>query len=819
MADFKCKYCGNRLHPEEGQTLITCSRCDETTRIVLTNNVKKKRLLEEADELRFSCLFDRAMQRYETVIQEYPKDADAYWGYVLCIYGVEFQDDARSGKRLPTLHRISSRSILQDPYYQKAIEYANPIDANDYKRIAEELERIRNRFIELSQKEENVYDIFISFKQTDDRYHRETVDCSKAENLYHKLKDMGYRVFFSKVTLANRGGDDYEPIIYTALETSKVMVVIGSSRENLEAPWVRNEWNRFLDMMQTTSGKKLLPVLIEGMAPEMLPDALQSIQGYNIDTQIGMDRLLSRIIQLVPRKTEKAGEAAKGKEFTASEKSLLKRAKQEAGAGNWDKAKEYYNRILDANPECAEAWVGLMLSSDDVQMTELDQYKEHLMHKWQMVRVEEKTVSLSGTGDFINDSVVPNYFTEEDIMDILPDDLKYEAMDESLAENLAEAEEFFASNQYFAYAMKYANETYLKNLKQFQSDILNQIQANLEYAKADSAEKSEQLKREYADQLNEAKEKIEKMHQFALTDRETDYNSGMNVKSGKDVPLAIKKLTKVGNYLDAPQKLKLLTNLQTTNDNIGDGTAYLAQRMIAEKPQAVTNLQNALMHLNAEPDGVIDKIKKWIVLGLYGIIMLAFLFSGDIRTIGCMAIGIAVGVVLWKKKQPYAAYVVYAVMHTIAGTFCSSEWLVIMPVIYIVSFVRRKGYVKSLLARKTEMIVVDEAKDVIKDYEKNLRASIDTIWKNALGISYDGVKLKSILDTLESNNYSLQTGVQPMSANANYITSKVNKAMQKAKTSGLVNVKGQQQIASFDMDDFKEMFGKLWNAGRDDFDD
>ena len=97
MADFKCKYCGNRLHPEEGQTLITCSRCDETTRIVLTNNVKKKRLLEEADELRFSCLFDRAMQRYETVIQEYPKDADAYWGYVLCIYGVEFQDDARSG--------------------------------------------------------------------------------------------------------------------------------------------------------------------------------------------------------------------------------------------------------------------------------------------------------------------------------------------------------------------------------------------------------------------------------------------------------------------------------------------------------------------------------------------------------------------------------------------------------------------------------------------------------------------------------------------------------------------------------------------------
>lgn len=58
-----------------------------------------------------------------------------------------------------------------------------------------------------------------------------------------------------------------------------------------------------------------------------------------------------------------------------------------------------------------------------------------------------------------------------------------------------------------------------------------------------------------------------------------------------------------------------------------------------------------------------------------------------------------------------------------------------------------------------------------------------------------------------------------MSASANYITSKVNKAMKKAKTSGLVNLKGQQQIDSFDMDEFKEMFGKLWNAGDDDFDD
>ena len=303
MAKFKCKYCGNSLHPQEGQTMITCGRCDEVTRIFTVDEEKKQRLLEDAADLRIRCLFDRAKTKYENVIQEYPNEGEAYWGYVLCSYGVEFQLDSRTGKYLPTLHRISQRSVLQDPYYQKALEKANPLEAEDYKRIALELDRIRKRFLELSQKEENRYDIFISFKQTDDGTRRETVDCSKAENVYHKLKEMGYRVFFSKITLADRGGEDYEPIIYTALEASKVMLVIGSRKEYMEAPWVQNEWSRFLDMMQSNPNKKLLPVLIEELEPEELPDALQNIQGYNIDTAIGMDRLLSRVTQLIPKKT------------------------------------------------------------------------------------------------------------------------------------------------------------------------------------------------------------------------------------------------------------------------------------------------------------------------------------------------------------------------------------------------------------------------------------------------------------------------------------------------------------------------------------
>ena len=60
MSTFKCKYCGNSLHPEEGQTMVTCERCDEVTRIYTVDNEKKYRMMTEAAELRLHCLFDRA---------------------------------------------------------------------------------------------------------------------------------------------------------------------------------------------------------------------------------------------------------------------------------------------------------------------------------------------------------------------------------------------------------------------------------------------------------------------------------------------------------------------------------------------------------------------------------------------------------------------------------------------------------------------------------------------------------------------------------------------------------------------------------------
>lgn len=776
MTEFKCKYCGNHLHPKEGQTLITCSRCDEVTRIVSIDNAKRKRLLDEADDLRINCLFDRAMQKYESIIQEFPKDSDAYWGYVLCIYGVEFQEDPRSGKRLPTLHRISSRSIMQDPYYQKAINYANPMDAIEYKRIAAELDRIRIRFIELSQKEENKYDIFISFKQTDDRLRCETIDCSKAENLYYKLQEMGYRVFFSKVTLANRGGDDFEPIIYMALESSKLMIVLGSSRENLESPWVRNEWNRFMDMMRLNPTKKIIPALVQEMRPDLLPNILQGIQGYNVDTQVGMDRLLSRVVQLCP--IQKSAEAQKSEKFTASEKSLLKRAKMEAKARNWDKALEYYNRILDVNPECAEAWIGLMLSSADIPFTEVDEYKEYLLEKWLSVEKESKTVSFrEGDGDFMSSRIIPNYLSENEIKNILPSELLYVSTCKSLQKNLDEAKTFFATNQGFCYAIKYADDEQREKLKHLENDVLNKIEDTLETKKREEAETEEKLKKEYADKLTEAKRIVDAKYQAALTAREVDYNEGMGANTSNDVPAAITKLTRVGSYKDAPKKLQALMVLQKVIASIGDRKDYYVSLITAENPQAVIDLQNAVQQTSVQSRG----LGKWIELIIYILLMLELISSSNILSIGCIILGCILGRSLWKKNNPNMAYFAFSALHIMAGAFFDMQFCVVLLIIFVESMMRKNGYAKILMEKKLRKVAISSAEKVISNWEEEARASVDEVWKAAIGIPYDGIKQQSVLNFLKEHNYVIEMEDEhSFDSIENYVTSEVDKALQQA---------------------------------------
>ena len=68
-------------------------------------------------------------------------------------------------------------------------------------------------------------------------------------------------VFFSRITLEDKLGTAYEPYIFAALNSSKVMVVLGTKPEYFNAVWVKNEWSRYLSLIKNGEKKILIPAL------------------------------------------------------------------------------------------------------------------------------------------------------------------------------------------------------------------------------------------------------------------------------------------------------------------------------------------------------------------------------------------------------------------------------------------------------------------------------------------------------------------------------------------------------------------------------
>ena len=105
MAVFKCKMCGGNLNVEKGQTVCTCEYCGTKQTVPNIDDEKRVRLYDRANHFRRENEYDKAMGIYESILAEDEKDAEAYWGIVLCKYGIEYVEDPKTKKRVPTVNR------------------------------------------------------------------------------------------------------------------------------------------------------------------------------------------------------------------------------------------------------------------------------------------------------------------------------------------------------------------------------------------------------------------------------------------------------------------------------------------------------------------------------------------------------------------------------------------------------------------------------------------------------------------------------------------------------------------------------------------
>lgn len=359
MAILKCKMCGGDLNAPSGVSVFECEYCGTRQTVPDTDNEKKLNLFNRANRLRQNNEFDKASAIYESIIAEFPEEAEAYWGLLLCNFGIEYVDDPATGKKIPTLHRASFESMQKDENYNLALECADVLAQKVYRDEAREIDRIREELLSVS-KNEKPYDLFICYKETDDETGLRTVDSVMAQEVYDALTSKGYRVFFSRLSLEDKLGMQYEPYIFAALNSAKVMLAFGTKYEYFHAVWVKNEWSRFLKLSAKDKSKSLIPVF-KDIDPYDMPDEFKGLQAQDMSKIGALQDLVHGVEKLLSKNTEvKAQESVGSANPTVL--SYLKRMFLFLEDGDWKNADSYAEKALDIDPECADGYIGKLMA-------------------------------------------------------------------------------------------------------------------------------------------------------------------------------------------------------------------------------------------------------------------------------------------------------------------------------------------------------------------------------------------------------------------------------------------------------------------------
>lgn len=369
MSIFRCKMCGGTIEFEQGATVGVCDSCGTKQTLPRLDDDRKANLYDRANHFRRNNEFDKAMGIYEQILNEDNSDAEAYWSLVLCRYGIEYVEDPSSHKRIPTVNRAQFTSVFDDDNYKSALQYADGYQRNIYEEEAKAINEIQKGILTISQKEEP-FDVFICYKETDNNGRR-TPDSVLANDLYHQLTQEGFKVFFARITLEDKLGSAYEPYIFAALNSAKVMVVLGTKPEFFKAVWVRNEWSRYLALIKQGQKKMLIPAY-KDMDPYDLPEEFSHLQAQDM-SKLGFMQDLIRGIKKVAQSDEPKATVVKETVITGGNNNTapsLERAFMFLEDGDWGSANEYCEKILDIDPKNAQAYLGKLMAELHVRKQE-----------------------------------------------------------------------------------------------------------------------------------------------------------------------------------------------------------------------------------------------------------------------------------------------------------------------------------------------------------------------------------------------------------------------------------------------------------------
>ena len=560
MAVIKCKMCGGDLVIEPGATVAECEYCGTKQTIPNQDDEKKLTLFARANRLRMSCEFDKAAGIYESIVADFPQEAEAYWGLVLCKYGIEYVDDPATGKKIPTCHRSSFESIMEDSDFEQALENADVVARKVYREEAKQIEEIRKGIIEVSGKEEP-YDIFICYKETNENGQR-TVDSVIAQDVYDALTEKGYRVFFSRITLEDKLGQEYEPYIFAALNSAKIMLAFGTDYEYYNAVWVKNEWSRYLKLMAKDKTKHLIPCY-KGIDAYDMPKEFAKLQAQDMGKVGAIQDLMRGIEKLLPRTDPSAPVQQVVQQVVAPadnrQSAQLDRGYMALEDGDWKKADGFFEEALNLDAHSAPAYIGKALAQEKCQNLHALVLKK--LSECQEVEAEKRNIQPEETelAAHVEEAVqkysIPGYFEPFKVKALYYFDLSVLSDVPGRERQMAEQKQWWAEHKLLTRAEQFATGDIARELqteKEYLMDVLVQRVKDAEKAEQEIAQP---VRLAYVQFLPGAESKAEQESQNWAKKREKDYQEWCAKAQTEHNTYFLKQLTsqfdRLGDYQDS----------------------------------------------------------------------------------------------------------------------------------------------------------------------------------------------------------------------------------------------------------------------------
>lgn len=600
MAIIKCKMCGGDMEISADQRCGTCEYCGSTMTLPKVDDEQRAAAFNRGNYFRRIGEFDKALLVYERIVQEDETDAEAHWCCALCRFGIEYVQDPASREYLPTCHRASFDSFLEDVDYKAALEHADPVARGQYEKDGEKIAQVQRGILSVSQKEQP-FDVFICYKESDDQGNR-TVDSTLAQEIYYHLTDAGYRVFFSRITLEDKAGQAYEPYIFAALHSVKVMVVIGTKPEYLNAVWVKNEWSRYLAIIKKDRKKLLIPCYRD-MDPYDMPEQLSVLQSYDM-SKIGFIQDLIRgiskvIVKEAPVLRTAAEPAAVPSESSGNLTALLKRGYMALEDQEWSRADDFFEQVLNLDAECGEAFFGKYLAEQQLSSMNAFVTQELDVH-FSSKTIEISKEKLLEQEAAIEEYVVPGYLETLQIHGIMNAfQTSYSSQTADIQKKLQQKEEKLSresESRLLARAFQYASGTFAFVLHSARDQILETLEQKLNSAQQSDWLEEQSLSAAFENHKRQSLEKIKKLHEEAVETREKDYQKAISLQRQRKFSAAEAKFNGVGNYKDAKvrathcsklagKRTKKLVAIVASLIILAASTAYVYQNVIVPSMQ------------------------------------------------------------------------------------------------------------------------------------------------------------------------------------------------------------------------------------------